>query len=220
MTAGALGGCEGFATDTPLGVTTTAHVFAPGEPVTGDVIYPDGKMTVTISARSTPHTEGEHSDGAIACEYESGKKTFSCPTSDLVQGLYVVQVTDGDQPGEGTALEQVAVAPFEGYDPMISRAGEDADTDAEDAEVGEPARLLLTGWRPGVAVKVALVFDGGADWDAATLIPGADGTVEWKTKPLRSGYYTVEASDGLWKVGGEDGERAGAHYGFRTLGAT
>jgi len=113
LAAGTLTGCEGFATDTPLGVTTTEHVFAPGEPVTGEIIHPDGTMTVTLSPRSSPHVEGEHSDGAIACGFESGKTTFSCPTTDLVQDAYLVQVTDGDQPGEGTALAQVAVAPFE-----------------------------------------------------------------------------------------------------------
>lgn len=198
-------------TDTPLGVTTTAHVFAPGQPVTGDVIYPDGKMTVTISAQSAPHVEGKHSKGAKRCAYRSWKKTFSCPTTDLPQGLYMVQVTDGAQPGEGTALAQVAIAPFEGYDPEIRRVDKGTD-----AKVGEPVRLLLTGWRPQVPVKVSLVYDGGAALDTATVIPGADGTFEWTTTALRSGYYTIDANDGLWQIGGEDGERSGAYYGFHT----
>lgn len=214
LAAAALGGCAGFVTDTPLGVTTTAHVFAPGQPVTGDVIYPDGKMTVTISAHSTPHAEGKHSKGATQCTYRSWKKTFSCPTTDLPQGLYLVQVTDGDQPGEGTALSQVAIAAFKGYDPKIRLA----DT-GTDAKAGEPVRMLLTGWRPKAPVKVSLVYDGGAALDAATVIPGADGTFEWTTKALRAGYYTIEADDGLWKIGGEYGERSGAYYGFHTAGA-
>lgn len=213
-TAAALTGCEGFVTDTPLGVTTTARVFAPGTPVTGDVIYPDGTMTVTISPQGTPHVEGKHSEGAQQCSYRSWKKTFSCPTSNLPQGLYLVQVTDGAQPGEGTALAQVAIAPYSGYDPTIGRADEDVD-----AQAGEPARLVLRGWRPGIPVKVSLVYDGGSAFDTATLVPGADGTADWTTKQLRAGYYTLDADDGLWKIGGEMGERDGAYSGFHTAGA-
>ena len=210
----ALSGCDGFLTDTPLGFTTTARVFAPGQPVTGDVVNPDGKMTVTISAQSIPHVEGKHSLGAKPCAYRSWKKAFSCTTTDLPQGLYTVQVTDGAQPGEGTALGQVAIAPFKGYDPKIARLDEDTDP-----KVGEPTQLLLTGWRPKVTVKVSLVYDGGAALDAALISPDANGTFTWTTKPLRAGYYAIDADDGLWKIGGEYGERSGAYYGFHTAGA-
>jgi hypothetical protein len=213
LAAAVLSGCTGFATDTPLGVTTTAKVFAPGQPVTGDVVNPDGKMTVTISAHGTPYVEGKHSKGATQCDYHSWKKKFSCPTKELPQGLYLVQVTDGDQPGEGTALNQVAVAPFKGYNPKMRLA----DT-ATDPKTGEPLRVLLTGWRPKVPVKVTLIYDGGAAWDAATVSPGADGKFVWTTKALRAGYYTIEADDGLWKIGGELGERGGAYVAFQTAG--
>lgn len=201
-------------TDTPLGVTTTAHVFVPGEPVTGDVIYPDGRMTVTISAQSVPHVDGKHSVGATRCAYRSSKQTFSCPTNDLPHGLYLVQVTDGAQPGEGTALAQVAIAPFRAYDPTIRRVDE-----AADAHAGEPVRLRLSGWRPRVPVTVSLVYDYTTKLDSAVLVPRSDGTVEWTTKRLRAGYYTIDADDGLWKIGGVYGERSGAYYGFHTAGA-
>src|SRR4051794_38298959 len=49
-------GCD-LATDTPLGVTSTTRAVAPGDPITGKVIYPDGKITVSVapfaSARNT-----------------------------------------------------------------------------------------------------------------------------------------------------------------------
>jgi hypothetical protein len=41
-------GCD-FAIDTPLSVTSTTRAVAPGDPIAGKVIYPDGKITVTIA---------------------------------------------------------------------------------------------------------------------------------------------------------------------------
>src|SRR4051812_15736811 len=61
-------GCN-VATDTPLGVTSTTRAVAPGDPVTGKVIYPDGKITVTIAPFASPRNTSLHrTAGEKACE--------------------------------------------------------------------------------------------------------------------------------------------------------
>ena len=119
----AVSGCD-FATDTPLSVTSTTRAVAPGDPITGKVIYPDGKITVTIAPFASARNAKLHrTAGEKSCEYHRFSKKYSCPTTDLEQGLYIVQVTDAAQPGEGTAEAQVAVTDAVteagGYDPHI-----------------------------------------------------------------------------------------------------
>ncbi len=148
-------GCD-FATDTPLSVTSTTRAVAPGDPITGKVIYPDGKITVTIAPFASPrNTKLHRTAGEKACEYHRFSKKYSCPTTDLEQGLYLVQVTDAAQPGEGTAEAQVAVTDAVteagGYDPHIVISNADGE-----AKAG-PATLKLTGWRPGVAVQMRMI---------------------------------------------------------------
>jgi hypothetical protein len=140
-------GCD-FATDTPLSVTSTTRAVVLGDPITGKVIYPDGKITVTIAPFASPRNAERHrTAGEKACDYHRSSTTYSCRTTGLEQGLYIVQVTDAAQPGEGTAEAQVAVTDAVteagSYDPHIVIG--DADGRARAGR----ATLKLTGWRPG-----------------------------------------------------------------------
>lgn len=88
----ALTGCE-FATDTPLGVTADRRAVGPGKLITGKVIYPYGKVTVTIASAASPATDGHRTQGEAECDFQRFKHRFTCETGSLAQGLYVVQVS-------------------------------------------------------------------------------------------------------------------------------
>jgi hypothetical protein len=196
-------GCD-FATDTPLSVTSTARAVAPGDPITGKVIYPDGKITVTIAPFASPrNTKLHRTGGEKACEYHRFSKKYSCPTAHLERGLYIVQVTDAAQAGEGTAEAQVAVTDAVteagGYDPhiLIGNAG-------GEAKAG-PATLKLTGWRPGVAVRVRLIDANNKTVFTGAAVPGKHGAATVRTPFLKVGHYDLSATDGLWRFSGDEG---------------
>lgn len=195
-------GCD-FATDTPLSVTSTTRAVAPGDPIAGKVIYPDGKITVTIAPFGSPRDAKLHrTAGEKACEYDRFSNNYSCPTTELEQGLYIVQVTDAAQPGEGTAEAQVAVTDAVteagGYNPhiVISNDGE--------AKAG-PATLKLTGWRPGVAVQMWMIDENDNNVFTGTAVPDEYGAATVRTSFLKVGHYNLSATDGLWKFSGDEG---------------
>lgn len=195
----AVSGCD-FATDTPLSVTSATRAVAPGDPITGKVIYPDGRITVTIAPFASPRNAQLHrTAGERACEYHRFSKTYSCPTTDLAEGLYLVQVTDAGQPGEGTAEAQVAVTEAGGYDPHVVISNVDGE-----AEVG-PATLELTGWRPGVVVRMRMVDENDEVVFAGTAVPDEDGAASVRTPSLGVGHYNLSATDGLWRFSGDEG---------------
>lgn len=200
----AMTGCE-FATDTPLGVTADRRAVAPGQQITGEVIYPDGTMTVTIAPAASPVTDGHRSRSERACSYQRFKHRFSCGTDALGTGLYVVQVTDAAQPGEGTARAQVAVTATPGYSPQVSVA----DGTGE-AKAG-PVSLTLTGWKPSRAVRVRLVDEDGTTVYAGRALPDARGRAQLRTTALLAGHHEIVATDGLWKIGGIEGMLNGAY---------
>lgn len=196
-------GCD-FATDTPLSVTSTTRAVAPGDPIAGKVIYPDGKITVTIAPFASPRNAKLHrTAGEKACEYHRFSKKYSCPTTDLEQGLYIVQVTDAAQPGEGTAEAQVAVTDAVteagGYNPHIVISNVDGE-----AKAG-PATLKLTGWRPGVAVQMWMIDENDKKVFTGTAVPDKDGAATVRTPFLEVGHYNLSATDGLWKFSGDEG---------------
>lgn len=86
VSAWLLSGCSGFATDTPLGVTSRHRAYSPGTPVTGKVIYPDGAITVTVAPASSVPVDGHRTQGERSCRYRPGA-AFSCETSGLPEGL-------------------------------------------------------------------------------------------------------------------------------------
>jgi hypothetical protein len=204
----ALAGYE-FATDTPLGVTADHRAVAPGVQITGKVIYPDGKMTVTIAPAASPATDGHRTRGEEACDYRHVQHRFSCETDALPVGLYVVQVTDAAQPGEGTALAQVAVTDTPGYDPQITVA--DGTGEAKAGRV----TLVLTGWKPGSPVLVRLVYQNGKTVFTGRALPDAQGQARLRTPALLAGHDDIVATDGLWKIGGAEGLLNGVSPGIQ-----
>lgn len=196
-------GCD-FATDTPLSVTSTTRAVALGDPITGKVIYPDGKITVTIAPFASPrNTELHRTAGEKTCDYHRFSKKYSCPTADLEQGLYIVEVTDAAQPGEGTAEAQVAVTDAVteagGYNPHIVISNADGE-----AKAG-PATLKLTGWRPGVAVQMRMIDENNRTVFTGAAVPDKHGAATVRTPFLKVGHYNVSATDGLWKFSGDEG---------------
>jgi len=196
-------GCD-FAIDTPLSVTSATRAVAPGEPIVGKVIYPDGKITVTIAPFASPRNAKLHrTAGEKACEYHRFSKKYSCPTTDLEQGLYIVQVTDAGQPGEGTAEAQVAVTDAVteagGYNPDIVLSNADGE-----AKAG-PATLKLTGWRPGVTVRMRMIDENNKTVFTGAAVPDEHGAASVRTPFLEVGHYNLSATDGLWKFSGDEG---------------
>jgi hypothetical protein len=185
-------------------VTDVARGVTPGHDIVGKVGYPDGKITVTLAPEASPiHDPGLQNHrtlGETPCHYGRVSHKFKCPTTHLKQGLYLVQVTDAGQPGEGTAQAQVAITDFAGYNPhLVIGAGTDK------AKAG-PVALKLSGWQPGVEVRIK-VIDGNAlkTVFAQSAVPDASGAVTLTTTPLKEGYYNIHASDGLWKFNGIEG---------------
>ena len=205
-------GCD-FATDTPLSVTSTTRAVAPGDPITGKVIYPDGKITVTIAPFASPRNAKQHRTvGEEACEYHRFSKKYTCPTADLEQGLYLVQVTDAGQPGEGTAQAQVAVTDAVnetgGYNPHIVITNVDGE-----AKAG-PATLKLTGWRPGVPVPMQMIDENNKTVFTGTAVPDMHGAATVRTPFLKVGHYNLSATDGLWRFSGDEGSQNDVYGGL------
>jgi len=205
-------GCD-FPIDTPLSLTSATRAVAPGDPITGKVIYPDGHITVTIAPFASPrNTELHRTAGEKGCEYHRLSKKYSCPTTDLEQGLYIVQVTDAAQPGEGTAEAQVAVTDAVneagGYNPQIVISNADGE-----AEAG-PATLTLTGWRPAVAVRMRMIDENNKTVFTGTAVPDTRGAATVRTPFLKVGHYNLSATDGLWKFSGDEGAQNDVYGGL------
>lgn len=215
---GSLSACdsllEGFG-DTPLGITADEIGWAPGEDVTGVVENPDGTMTVTLApAPEGPRGALEAIDldqdrdapGLVTCDYDRDPSTYSCPTSGLAQGVYVVQVTDATQTGEGTQSVAVAVSDVPGYDPTAGivpvdmATGEHDETEAYLApEAGRPTPVPLAGWEPGTEVTVSVVGDGEVEpFLVRRATMAADGTGKVRLPALEQGYYSLVVTDGTW----------------------
>lgn len=215
---GSLSACdsffEGFG-DTPLGITVDEIGWVPGEDVTGGVENPDGTMTVTLApapagARAALKAGLQDQDldarGVVTCDYDRDPSTYSCPTSGLDLGVYVVQVTDAKQPGEGTQSVAVVLSDVPGYDPTIGTVpvemttGERAEAEAYLApEADQPTQVPLAGWEPNTEVTVTVVADGERKpfLTRRTSI-GADGVGEVRLPGLDRGFYSLVATDGLW----------------------
>lgn len=216
--AGSLSACDsllqGFG-DTPLGITADEIGWTPGVDVTGQVVNPDGAMTVTLApapagSRAAITAIGRAQDpdarGVVTCDYDRDPSTYSCPTSALDPGVYVVQVTDAKQPGEGTQAVAVAVSNVPDYDPTVGTVPVDMATGERDEagshlapEAGRPTRVPLAGWEPGTEVTVALVADGQVrPFVRRSTTIAADGTGRVRLPALTRGYYGLVATDGLW----------------------
>lgn len=202
-----LAGCE-FATDTPLGVSTRSPSVAPGHDISGKVVYPDGTITVTLAPSNAPVTDMHRTRGEAPCDYQRSTATFVCSTTGLPQGLYVVQVTDAKQPGEGTALAQVAITVTSGYAPRITAADGSGETTAG------PTTLKLSGWTRQGAVRVTLLDENDRTVFTVSTVPDARGTATLRTPALKPGSYSVEATDGLWKIGGDESLHNGTYCGL------
>ncbi len=203
----AVSGCS-ITTDTPLHVTDVARAVTPGHDILGKVSYPDGKITVTLAPSASPIRDGHRTHGQTPCHYHRPSHRFTCSTTDLPQGLYLVQVTDAAQPGEGTAQAQVTITDFAGYDPHLL-----AGDGSEKAKVG-PLDLKLTGWRPGVAVQITIVDENATTVFTGSAVPDEQGAATLHTTPLKAGHHNIDASDGLWKINGDEGAYNNAYSGI------
>lgn len=200
-------GCS-IATDTPLHVSDVARAVTPGHDILGKVGFPDGTITVTLAPEASPVLKGHRTLGETPCDYRQSSHTFTCSTTDLDQGLYLVQVTDAAQPGEGTAQAQVAVTDIAGYDPHLV-----AGDGTEKAGAG-PVDLRLTGWRPGGAVQIKIVDGNDKTTFTGSAVPDAKGAATLTTTPLKAGHYNIEATDGLWRINGHEGSYNDAYSGL------
>lgn len=216
--AGSLSACDSFLggfADTPLGINADEIGWAPGEDVTGVVENPDGTMTVTLApAPEGPRGALEAIDldqdrdapGLVTCDYDRNPSTYACPTSGLDQGVYVVQVTDAKQPGEGTQSVAVVISDVPGYDPTVGMVPVDMSTGERDEseaylapEAGTPTPVPLAGWEPGTEVTVSVVGDGEVKPFLVRHVTIADdGTGEVRLPALERGYYGLVATDGTW----------------------
>jgi hypothetical protein len=203
----AISGCS-VATDTPLHVTDVARAVVPGKDILGKVGYPDGRITVTLAPAASPVRDGHRTRGETPCEYHRFSHRFECPTDDLPVGLYLVQVTDAAQPGEGTAEAQVAVTEYAGYDPHLSTG------DASGEVTPGPLDLELTGWRPGVTVRIEIVDENATPVFTGSAVPDERGAATLRTTPLERGHYDIDAGDGLWTVNGDEGAYNDAYSGI------
>jgi hypothetical protein len=216
-----LPGCADWTVaDTPLEVTAVGIGFEPGEPVVGEVVHPEGGISVTIAPAPvdlrrplrTPYGEqDETAAGARACDFSAKSSRYSCPTTGLAQGRYVVQVTDAGMPSEGTASVEVAVHPFPAYEPAAGQVPFEEPADEGDdpvtfereaimfADAGGSTLVPLTGWAPGTTVRVSVRADGGRELHRTTADIGSDGTGQVLIPPLRPAEFnSVVLTDGVW----------------------
>lgn len=206
--------------DTPLEVTATEIGYRLTEPVVGEVVNPEGPITVTMVPAPvdprrplrTPYGEQDvTAAGVVGCGYASSTRRYSCPTAGLPLGRYVVQVTDAGMPSEGTASVEVALQPAAGYEPAAGQVPFEAPTSAADepetfereaavfVDAGKASRVPLTGWAPDSTVQVQVRADNGRKLHTATVPIGASGTGTLQLPPLpRSDFHTLVLSDTVW----------------------
>lgn len=183
-------GC-GFAVDTPLGVEDVSSAVAPGEEVTGRVVYPDGDITVTIGPAQRGLAQDERVEDTTPCEYDDER--LSCPTSGLAEGVHAVQVSDAAQPGEQVKTAFVAVSSRPGYDPAITSTPE-YPTD------GEMFDARLTGWGADQQLRVR-VLRRGKVLQRVRVTTDASGTAAVEIGKAGPAAYEVRVRDGLWGEG-------------------
>ncbi len=183
-------GC-GFAVDTPLGVEDVPAAVAPGEPVTGRVIYPDGDITVTIGPAQRGLAQDARVEGAVPCEYADER--LSCPTDGLTEGVHAVQVTDAAQPGELVQTAYVAVSSRPGYDPEVTSAPvHPAAREVFDAR--------LTGWGAGQELRLRVLHRGRVVQRLRVTTDGS-GTAAVEVGRAGPAAYEVRGRDGIWGEG-------------------
>lgn len=189
LTLVAAAGLSGCNIDSPLGASAERRGVLIGDDVVGTVENPDGEITVTLASADTERPRpGSNSTGAgvVACDYDSSEAAFSCPTTDLAEGLYRVEVTDAKFAGEGTKLVTVAVTDDAAYDPRV----------VVSADYGS---ARLEGWMPGREVTVFVNDDSGRTRRAATVTPDAAGNAAVTLRDgAGRGYAAVLPTDGLW----------------------
>jgi hypothetical protein len=218
LTAMLLTGCVG-ADWNLLGLEVTADEigFQIGEPVVGEVIAPEGEITVTLAPAPVdprrPFRESPRKRRAnvVSCDYSPDTRRYSCPTEGLAQGRYVVRVSDAGMPSEGTQSVRVAVHEAPGYNPAAGQVpyevpteeGGDGKTFEREATVfadaGKPARVPLTGWAPRTTVRVSVRADGGEELHRTTVDIGPDGTATLRLPPFRAARWSrILLTDGVW----------------------
>ena len=190
LTLAATSGCD-FAVDTPLGVEEVPIAVAPGEEVTGRVVYPDGDITVTIGPAQRGLPQDERVEDTTPCEYDD--ELLACPTSELTEGVHAVQVTDAAQPGELVKTAYVAVSSRPGYDPAVTSAPE-YPTD------GEMFDARLTGWGADQQLRVR-VLRRGKVLQRVRVTTDATGTAAVEIGRAGPAAYEVTVRDGLWGEG-------------------
>jgi len=197
-------GCDALSVaDTPLDITADRIAYQPGEAVTGEVINPDGTVTITL-ARS--ERRGPDAAATSTCDYDPDEETFSCATSDLPLGPYAVQVTDDAQPGEGTKSVAVVLSDVEDFDPTVGTVPQELDTGEafprEAYVVGTAGRATpvpVTGWGAERRLTLTVTADGGGKVVTKQLTTDSDGAGMVRIKPLKAAeVYYLAVTDGTW----------------------
>lgn len=203
-----------------LEVTADEIGFQPGTPVVGEVIAPEGEITVTLTRapvdRRRPLREGHRKQGVarkgvVTCDYAPDTRRYLCPTEGLTRGRYVVRVSDAAVPSEGKPSVAVAVHEAPGYNPTAGQVpyevpaeeGGEVKTFEREATVfadaGEPSRVPLIGWAPGSTVQVSVRADGGKVLHATTLDIGPDGKATLRLPAFRAAMWNrIVLTDGVW----------------------
>lgn len=188
-------------TDTPLAAEVENHTVSPGGKVTGKVVFPEGKIRVTLVPIDSPVVKdakfsGHRDKGKQSCSYS--EKKFTCSTDGLPEGLYVVQVTDDGMPGEGTATDLVTVTDIDGYDPKWKVDGD---------------VVRLTGWKPDSTVKAQILDGDEKPIITRKLSTDGSGAAELPIGALTTSIYEISLTDGLWRLGN-------ATWGYSVLDLT
>lgn len=219
LLATVLAGCTGMDWSLEeLDVTADEIGFRPGEPVTGEVIAPEGEVTVTLAPAPVDSrrplrdstTKGSE-DAVVTCDYTPDTRRYSCRTDGLDRGRYAVQVTDAGVRSEGTRSIRIALHEAPGYNPTAGQVPFEAATEEGDqretfereatvfADAGKPTRVPLTGWAPGTTVLVSVRADGGKELHRTTVDIGADGTATLRLPAFRAARWSrIVLTDGVW----------------------
>lgn len=197
--------CSGLGADTELGVRADTSFVPPGTSLTGEVIYPDGDITVTLTRNpAAPVRRGDPSreprGEALPCDYDRASHTYECDTVGLAQSRYVIAVTDAAQPTEGTKSMFVAVTAIAGYDPTVGDFGK-GPGDFVFFTSHRVTSIPLTGWMPHGAVRVEVRKDGGPIITHQTLTLNANGNAVFRLPgDLSDDDLRIFATDGLWEA--------------------
>lgn len=191
--------------DTELGVDADESFVRVGANITGEVIYPDGDITVTLTRdAAAPVRPGDPAPGSGAevrpCSYDHSSHTFACDTAGLAQSRYVIAVTDAAQPTEGTKSLYVAVTATAGYDPSVGTFGQGPEGYVS-FNNNRGSSIPLTAWMPDGSARVEVRKDGGPVITHQTLNLDANGNAVFRLPGhLPDGDLRFFVTDGLWEV--------------------